>query len=208
MRNVVKKVMPACGQPKLAVLSGKQDQEKDRQDPKEERRADVALIAPVPVETSQATAPAYVTQEHGPYLWRVVLEPLVAAVYAKRTGYKVRRVGAIRRHPARPELFAHVGWEVLDAPEVQLLECLGVGAAERADWDRGVPNHVAERAQLLMTVTGVGVIDLAVMFLGQELLVYRIPLAKDLKRIHGREFIPSALPQPDRQTHEGQPPAL
>ena len=39
-------------------------------------------------------------------LWGIELEPVLAQVYAKRTGYKVRRVNAVLQHPEQPVMLA------------------------------------------------------------------------------------------------------
>ena len=40
--------------------------------------------------------------------WGTTLEPIVAQVYAERTGSKVRRVNAVLQHPERPYLLANL----------------------------------------------------------------------------------------------------
>jgi putative phage-type endonuclease len=50
-------------------------------------------------------------------LWGIELEPVLAQVYAKRTGYKVRRVNAVLQHPEQPFMLANLDREVVGHPD-------------------------------------------------------------------------------------------
>ncbi len=47
----------------------------------------------------------------------IELEPVLAQVYAKRTGYKVRRVNAVLQHPEQPFMLANLDREVVGHPD-------------------------------------------------------------------------------------------
>jgi len=50
-------------------------------------------------------------------LWGIELEPVLAQVYAKRTGYRVRRVNAVLQHPEHPFMLANLDREVVGHPD-------------------------------------------------------------------------------------------
>ena len=51
--------------------------------------------------------------ETHPGYWKTLLEPLLAAVYTKRTGHRLKRVNNVLCHPSHPWMQAHMGWEVM-----------------------------------------------------------------------------------------------
>ena len=50
-------------------------------------------------------------------LWGIELEPVLAQVYAKRTGYRVRRVNAVLQHPEHLFMLANLDREVVGHPD-------------------------------------------------------------------------------------------
>ncbi|WP_180838955.1 YqaJ viral recombinase family protein [Variovorax sp. RO1] len=70
--------------------------------------------------------------------WSRLLEPIVAAHYALRTGRQVQRTRAVLRHPQYPWMLAHPGRDVVGAPDVQLLECRCVGMDAAELWGAGL----------------------------------------------------------------------
>lgn len=106
--------------------------------------------------------------------WSRLLEPIVAAHYTNRTGRRIRQVNATLQHSKYPWLLASVTREVVDAPEVQLLECLCVGMNLAPLWAQGVPDYMRLRVMHLLAVTGVCAVDVVVLLGGQDLQIYRI----------------------------------
>ncbi|MES2363299.1 MAG: YqaJ viral recombinase family protein [Pseudomonadota bacterium] len=106
-------------------------------------------------------------------IWPFMLEPLVATVYAKRTGHLVKRVSKTLRHPAYPWMGAAIRWEV-ESPEVGLLHCLQVGAKDMPLWEHGIPEPVRVDLMHLLAVTGQQAVDLAVLQGGRSVRVLRI----------------------------------
>ena len=106
--------------------------------------------------------------------WRRLLEPIVAAHYALRTGRQVKRTRDVLRHPQHPWMLAHPGREVVGAPDVQLLECRCVGMDAVALWGAGLPDCV--RIQMLhrLAVTGAQAIDVVALICGQDLRIHRV----------------------------------
>jgi putative phage-type endonuclease len=106
--------------------------------------------------------------------WSRLLDPIVAAHYTLRTARRVRRINTIQQHPQHPWMFARITREVVDVPNVQLLEYICVGTRGVALWEKGLPNHVRINALHQLAVTGLRAVDLAVLICGQELQVHRI----------------------------------
>jgi len=106
--------------------------------------------------------------------WGRLLEPIVAAHYTNRTGRRIRQVNATLQHPKHPWMLATVTREVVDAPDVQLLECLCVGMDVAPLWAHGVPAYMRLRVMHLLAVTGQYAADVVVLLGGQDLQIYRI----------------------------------
>ncbi len=117
--------------------------------------------------------PVPLDQEESRVSWKFILEPLVAAVYSKRTGNPVKRVCKTIRHAAHTFMGAAIRWEV-QAPDVGLLHCLQVPVLDMALWNQGVPDHVRIDLMHLLAVTGQRAVDLAVLEGGKSVRILRI----------------------------------
>jgi len=109
-----------------------------------------------------------------PVFWGVVLEPVVASQYQRRTGNKVRKVNAVLQHPDVPWMLANIDREVVGSNEVQILECKTAGLNGARLWREGVPKYVEVQVMHQLAVTGKQAADVAVLLGGQQLEVYRI----------------------------------
>ena len=108
-------------------------------------------------------------------LWGTVLEPVLASVYAERTGYKVRKVNAILQHPDHRFMLANLDREVLGQPEgTGVLEIKTASYHMAPQWEDGIP--LAYQCQVLhqLAVTGFAWADVAVLIGGQDFRIYRI----------------------------------
>ena len=107
-------------------------------------------------------------------VWGTVLEPVLAKMYAERTGRKVRRVNAVLQHPEYPFMLANLDREVITESGSGVLEIKTAGFYSAQLWDDGVP--VAYQCQVLhqLAVTGHAWADVAVLIAGQEFRIYRI----------------------------------
>ncbi len=107
-------------------------------------------------------------------VWGTVLEPVLAKMYAERTGRKVRRVNAVLQHPEYPFMLANLDREVITESGSGVLEIKTAGFYSAQQWDDGVP--VAYQCQVLhqLAVTGHVWADVAVLIAGQEFRIYRI----------------------------------
>ena len=108
-------------------------------------------------------------------IWGTVLEPVLANVYAERTGYRVRRVNAVLMHPEHRFMLANLDREV-SSPEqgVGVLEIKTAGYHSAPQWEDGIP--IAYQCQVLhqLAVTGHAWADVAVLIGGQDFRIYRI----------------------------------
>lgn len=108
-------------------------------------------------------------------LWGIELEPLLAQVYAKRTGFKVRRVNAVLQHPEHLFMLANLDREIVGHPDGPgILEIKTASYHSAPQWEEGVP--VAYQCQVLhqLAVTGHAWAEVAVLIGGQDFRIYRI----------------------------------
>lgn len=112
--------------------------------------------------------------DSAPVFWGVVLEPVVASQYQRRSGNKVRKVNAVLQHPEIPWMLANIDREVVGSADVQILECKTAGINGAKLWRDGVPKYVEVQVMHQLAVTGKQAADVAVLLGGQQLEVYRI----------------------------------
>ncbi|MGF6635073.1 YqaJ viral recombinase family protein [Paraburkholderia sp. MM6662-R1] len=137
-----------------------------------------------------------------PTYWGTLLEPIVAAVYTKQTGNRVRRVNAVLRHPSVPFMLANIDREVVGARDVSILECKTAGEFGARLWRDGVPEYVQIQVQHQLAVTGKAAAHVAVLLCGQALEVHRVErddaLIGRLVELEARfwQFVESDTPPP------------
>lgn len=114
--------------------------------------------------------------EESPMYWGNILEPIVAAHYARRTGNRVRKINAVLQHPDPDKswMLANIDREVVGAANVQILECKTAGINGARLWKEGVPEYVQLQVHHQLAVTGKVAADVAVLIGGQHLETYRI----------------------------------
>ncbi|RQW27265.1 endonuclease [Rhodobacteraceae bacterium CH30] len=113
-------------------------------------------------------------------IWGTTLEPVLARVYAERTGRKVRRVNAVLRHTRHDFMLANLDREVVGTADgTGVLEIKTAGYHSAPQWEDGVP--VAYQCQVLhqLAVTGHAWADVAVLISGQDFRIYRIHRDED-----------------------------
>lgn len=125
------------------------------------------------LEKTQRKAPDDLSEKDA-VIWGTVLEPVLASVYAERTGKKVRRVNAVLQHTDYPFMLANLDREVLDPTGNGVLEIKTAGYHSAPQWEEGIP--VAYQCQVLhqLAVTGHAWADVAVLIGGQDFRIYRI----------------------------------
>ncbi|MCG9056728.1 YqaJ viral recombinase family protein [Laribacter hongkongensis] len=108
-------------------------------------------------------------------VWGTVLEPVLARVYAERTGRRVRRVNAVLQHPGHAFMLANLDREVVgEAAGPGVLEIKTAGWHSAPQWEDGIP--VAYQCQVLhqLAVTGHAWADVAVLVGGQDFRIWRV----------------------------------
>jgi len=108
--------------------------------------------------------------------WGTVLEAVVAAEYARRTGQKVRRQAKLIRHPDHTFMGAHLDRLIEGTRgflEVKTTGMLGEEWGEEGT-DQ-VPAHYMIQVQHYMAVTGREWADIAVLGGGQHFRLYHVP---------------------------------
>ena len=114
--------------------------------------------------------------ESSPMYWGNILEPIVAQHYARRTGYKVRKVNAVLQHADSDKhwMLANLDYAVVSNTDVQILECKTAGEWGAKLWRDGVPAYVQCQVQHQLAVTGRTAADVCVLLCGQEIRIHRI----------------------------------
>lgn len=103
--------------------------------------------------------------------WGSTLEPILAKVYAERTGNKVRRVNAVLQHPQHPFMLANLDRAV---GSEGVLEIKTAGLHSAPFWEEGVPEGYQCQVLHQLAVTGKTWADVAVLIGGQDFRIYRI----------------------------------
>lgn len=131
------------------------------------------------LEKTGRKAPEDLAQKE-PVLWGTILEPVLAGVYAQRTGRRVRRVNAVLQHAEHPFMLANLDREVVGADAgVGTLEIKTASYHCAPQWEDGIP--IAYQCQVLhqLAVTGHAWADVAVLIGGQDFRIYRIERDED-----------------------------
>ena len=115
-----------------------------------------------------------------PLYWGTVLEPIVAEQYARRKGYRVRRVNAVLQHPEHPWMLVNLDREIVGQQDVKLLQCKTAGLNGARLWRDGVPEYVIVQVMHELAVTGYQAADVAVLIAGQQLEIHRIERREDV----------------------------
>ncbi|MDO3558657.1 YqaJ viral recombinase family protein [Ralstonia pseudosolanacearum] len=126
------------------------------------------------LEKTGRKAPEDLSQKE-PVLWGTILEPVLAGVYAQRTGQRVRRVNAVLQHAEHTFMLANLDREVIGLPEGPgVLEIKTASYHSAPQWEDGIP--IAYQCQVLhqLAVTGHAWADVAVLIGGQDFRIYRI----------------------------------
>lgn len=122
------------------------------------------------LEKTGRKAPDDLSQSEAVF-WGTTLEPVLAKVYAERTGNKVRRVNAVLQHPEHPFMLANLDRSIGGEG---VLEIKTAGHHSAPFWEEGIPE--AYQCQVLhqLAVTSRTWADVAVLIGGQDFRIYRI----------------------------------
>lgn len=103
--------------------------------------------------------------------WGTTLEPILAEVYAQRTGRRVRRLNQILQHSDHPYLLANLD-RIIEGDGI--LEIKTAGLRSERQWEEGVPFPYQVQVLHQLAVTGKKWAEVAVLIGGQEFRIYRI----------------------------------
>jgi len=106
--------------------------------------------------------------------WGTVLEEIVAREYANRSGHKIRRVNRLMKHADYPYIGAHIDRDILNTDGILEVKTAG----RRDNWGEpgsgDIPDNYLAQVQHYMGVAGAQWADVAVLFFGQEMVVYHV----------------------------------
>jgi len=132
-------------------------------------------------KTNRATQPDLAENEA--IYFGSLLEPLVAAEYAKRSGNKVRRVNAVLQHPQHAFMLANLDREIIGCPDGPgVLEVKTAGHFAAKHWEDGVPFYYETQVMHQLAVTNREWADVPVLIGGQEYRCYRIQRDEEIIR--------------------------
>ncbi|MFE1773732.1 YqaJ viral recombinase family protein [Streptomyces sp. NPDC059008] len=109
--------------------------------------------------------------------WGTTLEPIVAEVFAARTGLRVADGPGTLAHVDRPWMLANLDRVVLDPNEPSvpgLLEIKTRSAYQLDEWAEGVPDGPALQTHWYLAVTGYRRAHVAALVGGNRLMVHRV----------------------------------
>ena len=117
--------------------------------------------------------------------WGSFLEDKIAERYAEITGYKVRNVNRTLVHPKYDFLRGHIDRKL--AGENAGLEVKTVGLRSAYLWGEPgtdeIPLHYEIQVLHYIAITGYDYFDIAALFFGQEMRIYRVYRRNNLERI-------------------------
>ena len=121
------------------------------------------------LEKTGRTEPEDISGKDAVY-WGNVLEPVVAAEFAKRhPGWKVRRRNALLRSVEHPFMQASLDFEAVDDQGRRgVLEIKTAGAHRKGEWDAGIPDYYLPQPIHYLAVTGYEFYAVAVLIGGQD----------------------------------------
>lgn len=129
--------------------------------------------------------------------WGSMLEAPIAHRYAKRTGWTLRGWKEPARLPDMPFVGALPDFQAIDAPDHRLVEVKNLRAL------KDIPPYYLAQGQQQMLVTGVQVLDFAILVAGQKLEIQTMEADQDYQ-----DVLLEALSRFWDQVQAGTPPEL
>jgi len=110
--------------------------------------------------------------------WGTVLEDVVAAEYAKRTGFKIEKPVGLIRHKEFPFIACNLDyWVIDDEGNSHILECKTANQMKVTCWGEEGTNQIPEsylyQVGYYAAITGAQRVDIAVLIGGQDFRIYR-----------------------------------
>ena len=110
--------------------------------------------------------------------WGTILEDVVAAEYAKRTGFKIEKPAGLIRHKQYPFIACNLDyWVIDDQGNSHILECKTANQMKVTCWGEEGTNQIPEsylyQVAYYAAITGASRVDIAVLIGGQDFRIYR-----------------------------------
>lgn len=110
--------------------------------------------------------------------WGTVLEDVVAAEYAKRTGFKIEKPAGFIRHKQYPYIACNLDYWVIDNEgNSHILECKTANQMKVTcwgeEWTNQIPESYLYQVAYYAAITGAARVDIAVLIGGQDFRIYR-----------------------------------
>ena len=110
--------------------------------------------------------------------WGTVLEDVVAAEYARRTGFKIEKPAGLIRHNEYPFIACNLDYWVIDNEgNSHILECKTANQLKVTCWGEEGTNQIPEsylyQVAYYAAITGADRVDIAVLIGGQDFRIYR-----------------------------------
>ena len=110
--------------------------------------------------------------------WGTILEDVVAAEYAKRTGFKIEKPAGLIRHSEYPFIACNLDyWVIDDQGNSHILECKTANQMKVTCWGEEGTNQIPEsylhQIAYYAAITGATRVDIAVLIGGQDFRIYR-----------------------------------
>jgi len=110
--------------------------------------------------------------------WGTVLEDVVAAEYAKRTGFKIEKPAGLIRHSEYPFIACNLDYLVVDNEgNSHILECKTTNQMKATcwgeEWTNQIPESYLYQVAYYAAITGANRVDIAVLIGGQDFRIYR-----------------------------------
>lgn len=113
--------------------------------------------------------------ETEPMRWGTLLEPIIAAEYARRTGRVLERNTEMLRHPNFGWMIAHLDATVIGENRIVEVKTARDGRYWGPPGTDEVPMTYLMQAHHYLVITGAAVCDIAVLIGGSDFRIYEIP---------------------------------
>lgn len=130
--------------------------------------------------------------------WGLILEPVIAREYARRTGHVIKPGRRFRRHPTKKHMICHVD-RMIESGKLGsgVLEIKTAGAEKKGEWQDGPPLHYQVQLFHNMTVTGSNWGAIAVLVGGSKFFHYtfhrRDAIERDLIQLEEEFWVDHVL---------------
>lgn len=124
------------------------------------------------------------SEESEPMRWGLLLEPVVAEEYSRRTGRKLSSGEVERRHPVHSFIGGHIDRTVEGDPyRIVEIKTAGRGSGWGEELSDDVPAHYLAQVTHYLAISGAQVCDVAVLLGGQDFRIYTVERDEDLVRM-------------------------